>query len=354
MRKKRRWQFSIKLAVYSLVLFSVVSCIFAQRYLRGVALKRLRDLEVSIHWTSLGESRGLGFGEIETIELPGDSNASDEITRLLSRVGTFNSIEIPANWDLGILGEFSNVKRVVIENRTQFDFSAVPLPTGVRNLSIRCEAISNEHLMSKYTNLETLHIACSEPITISAVKDFQSLTGVQLAEGSVSDLSVLATLPVLEDIVIRKLKTPTDLTPIEELSRLKQLRIIDCNLRSLSLNKLTHLEHLSISDSRVPIDLTSLNCHQTLRSLSVRRPISLAPLRNMCNLGSLIITESALREEDVEVIVGISSLQSLTLSHVDIDTDLLDRLKVSIGSVSHTVPAGVQQTGTSAVLKIVK
>jgi hypothetical protein len=227
---------------------------------------------------------------------------------LLADIADCTKIEINA-------GEFTNISELSgFKHLTTLVISQLPLNgAGTVDVSI----------VGTMTSLHVLNLNAVRTRDIAALATLKQITSLNLGGTLISDISPLSNFPQLETLEIRDTRV-TDLRPLASARALRELVISGTQLPGLAaLKHLTSLKKLSIIEQK-PIDLSPVSALPELEALWIwcgSAPVDLSALAELKNLRSLTITGGAFvltPTAHIEVISGMSKLQTLTLGYLQI------------------------------------
>ncbi|MBU3130433.1 leucine-rich repeat domain-containing protein [Clostridium tagluense] len=221
---------------------------------------------------------------------------------------------------------------------------AISKPNGdlfARNLSniVELDAskqnIKNLNGLENLINLKKLNLSDNQISDITPLKNLINLKELILINDKIKNLDAITSLTKLEKLSIGNYRrgrdywnTFTDLTPLKNLSKLKELNLASSNVQLNGLRYLTSLENLNLYFNFSLSDINELSNLKNLHVLNISytNVNNIKPLANLTKLTDLDIGNSKIT--DISVLYKLTGLKKLTAWNIIKDKDYAALKKV--------------------------
>jgi|GEM_PF-4907287 len=204
-----------------------------------------------------------------------------------------------------------SVWKEAIETRLQTPCNQItPSRVKALNLSNWSNPLSNDSILSEFTDLEILTLSDSQISDISFVQKMPNLQVLHLDHSAVRDISPLSVNHQLQELWL-DYSPVVELAPLASLSQLSILTLRETKIYDLQpLASLARLSVLDVSNTSV-FDLSPLSKTQNLSALSLRNTqvSDIEPLASHSSLELLDMRKNRIRS--VDVLSKLSKLQAL-------------------------------------------
>ena len=167
--------------------------------------------------------------------------------------------------------------------------------------------------LSKFKNLEYLHLCENQISDISALSGLTNLTDLYLSENQISDVSVLSGLTNLTRLQLDSNQI-SDIRALVGLTNLQQLYLFENQISDISaLSDLTNLDDLGLSNNKIS-NISALSGLKKLRSLQLgdNQIKDIRALSGLIDLTMLSLSENQI--SDISALSGLIKLRALYLS----------------------------------------
>jgi hypothetical protein len=218
----------------------------------------------------------------------------------LSRFGADNH----SNEDLRLLGYFPFLEALSLSHLGIDDITPIAELTNLKILGLEGNTISDLTPLAGLTNLITLNLENNGISDLTPLAGLTNLITLNLASNGIINVSPLARLTNLESLNLSNQReiveytdegsfrwpgtgTINDLTPLADLTNLKELLLINLEINDISqLAGLTNLIYLYLDYSQLITSFAPLSELSNLEVLSLENThiVDLSPLANLTNL----------------------------------------------------------------------
>lgn len=236
-------------------------------------------------------------------------------------------------WLLNKPFNFSGLEYLVNLESLEFQVASVkslPNPEIIKNL-LKLQRFTVKIQPFKYNTTSIYQEPCFvdneyPPQDITALKDFATITTLQLTEQRLTNLSALAALETLSELDLT-CNSVSNLSPISQLTNLRSLNLSENNISNIeSLKNLTQLTSLNLEGNCV-VSLEPLQYLVKLQSLTITSDSNtivdcwlddFSPLSKLTQLTYLSISDTNFTNSDVQYLSSLENLQTLELQRNNI------------------------------------
>ena len=259
------------------------------------------------------------------------NNLDDDYLEVLARMTGLTELLLSGEsiTDVGLLASLINLETLELWNNEIEDFSILELLTGLTELDISDNKLTDEKLtvVEGLTNLERLDVGkyYADPETyvltdISPLENLVNLTELHVEGNNISDLSPLSGLSGLTELHFHR-NDIEDVSPIVGLVNLEEIALGEnpvSDLTPFASAEFDELETLYLWNCEIE-DLTPLSGLTSLEFLHLygNQVEDLSPLSGLTNLDELHLGENSI--SDLEPLAGLESLTHLHVFLNDIE-----------------------------------
>lgn len=240
--------------------------------------------------------------------------------------------------DISPLSGLSSLKTLYLDGNPIRDFAPLRALKSLTTLSIVDIDISEDELKSLQDALPNCSIHCdsavSNPveITMGTVTFMSDVTELDLSDQNLTDITPLCQCKNLVKLILKNNKIE-DLTPLMDLPDLTWLSIWNNKVSDIRpLMGLTKLSYLD-ADANLIRDISTLSELVNMEELWLSyNPIeNIGALKSMTSLRRLGLKSTGLEDQDLDVLMGMTSLAELALEeNTDLSAEKLDELKEAL------------------------
>ena len=175
--------------------------------------------------------------------------------------------------------QLPNLESLNIAVGYEFDMGALGRKTGLKELFLLYNEISDISVLSGLTNLEYLNLDTNYITSISALSGMVNLKELWLGHNNISDISAVSYLTELEILDLQENRI-SEINALSALNKLERLELYGNEISDISaLSALAGLEYLGLGNNRIS---------------------DISPLTNLANLKTLVLSGNPVSESQVE------------------------------------------------------
>ena len=220
--------------------------------------------------------------------------------------------------DITGLSKFKNLEYLHLCENQISNISALSGLTNLTDLYLSENQISDVSVLSGLTNLTRLQLGYNQISDISALVGLTNLQQLYLFENQISDISALSDLTNLDDLGLSNNKI-SNISALSGLKKLRSLQLGDNQIKDIrALSGLIDLTKLSLSDNQIS-DISALSglINLTALYLSENQISDISALSGLTNPSSLHLEFNQI--SDIGALSGMTNLEYLYLYHNQIN-----------------------------------
>jgi len=267
----------------------------------------------------------------------------------LSQLSALTFLDVSGNGisDISALSDLALLKTLYLDGNPVQDLSPLYELKALRTLSMKNIAISSSQMAELKSALPDCKIyvdsgtSAAEEISIGGKTFLSDVTELNLEGLGISDISQLSKCKKLVKLDLRN-NNISDISPLADMPDLEWLCIWNNQITDLSpLIGLSNLKYIDADGNKIG-DLAVLSALGSLEELWLSDNEfegDIGVLGNLSNLRRLGLKGSSLEDEDLDVLMNLSSLTELALeNNPDISANKMDELKATLPgcSISHS------------------